>query len=250
MSFQNRKQKIIKIVEERGEISVKDLAELVITSEITIRRDLENLARDGFIYRTHGGAMRVDLVKSPVTFAQKSAQYMAQKDFICRLAAQEIDEGDIIFMDCGSTVFRLCQFIKNKSIRVITNSLPIIYELMNTAVTLNLVGGELDKERQAIHGTVALEHIKKYNADKAFLGIDGISVAQGLTAKSEKEANITLAMMKQAKTTYLLCDASKINKNQYLHFANLEAIDFLVTDANDAEINDFRAIGLQVLNSD
>jgi DeoR family transcriptional regulator, fructose operon transcriptional repressor len=247
MSFQNRKQKIIKIIEEKGEVSVKDLATLVATSEITIRRDLIALAKDGLIYRTHGGALRIDLAKSPIDFVNKSAQNVEKKDFICRIAAQEINDGDIIFMDCGSTVFRLCQFIKNKSIRVITNSLPVIYELTGTSVCLTMVGGEIDTQRQAVHGTTALEHIKRYNADKAFLGVDGIST-KGLSAKSEREAEITLAMMQQAQTTYLLCDSSKINKDQYLYFAELSTINFLITDADDTNLKNYTELHVKVLN--
>ena len=65
--------------------------------------------------------------------------------------------------------------------------------------SLNLIGGEFDQERQAVHGPVAIEHIRRYQADKAFLGVGGISAKNGLTSKSETEAAITLAMMEQSK---------------------------------------------------
>ncbi len=117
MSYQNRKQKILKIVEEQGEADVKELALKVQTSEITIRRDLTLMAADGLIFRTHGGAMKLSLANIPASFEQKTATNIEQKDYIARLAAQEINDGDIIFMDCGSTVFRLCQFIRNKRIK-------------------------------------------------------------------------------------------------------------------------------------
>ena len=129
MSYQSRKQKILKIVEEQGEVDVKNLALKVEISEITIRRDLALMAADGLIFRTHGGAMKHNLANFPVSFEHKITTNIEQKDDIARLAAQEIQDGDIIFMDCGSTVSRLCQFIKNKRIKVITNSLPVVYEL-------------------------------------------------------------------------------------------------------------------------
>ncbi len=248
MSFQNRKQKILQIIEERGEVSVKDLAEFAETSEVTIRRDLVLLSNDGLLYRTHGGAMPLSMLHPPTTFIQKSAQNAQQKDYICRLAAQEIQDDDVIFMDCGSTVFRLCQFIKNKRIKVITNSLPVIYELINTEVSLNLIGGEIDSERQAVHGVVAVEHIKKYSVDKAFLGVDGISVKKGLTALSEKEAQITSAMMQQTKTTFILCDFSKINQDKYLQFADIQAVNVIVTDASENLMREFIKAGIRVLN--
>jgi DeoR family transcriptional regulator, fructose operon transcriptional repressor len=248
MSFQNRKQKILQIIEQKGEVSVKDLAEFADTSEVTIRRDLIQLASDNLLYRTHGGAMPLSSINSPINFLQKSAQNASQKDYICRLAAQEIQDGDIIFMDCGSTVFRLCQFIKNKRIKVVTNSLPVVYELMNSEVSVNLIGGEVDSDRQAVHGIIAIEHIKRYSVNKAFLGIDGISIARGLTALSEKEAQITLTMMQQAQNTYILCDSSKINQDKYLQFADILSVTNIITDAEDELINIFRAIGIRVLN--
>lgn len=248
MSYQNRKQKILKIVETHGEVDVKTLAQLLETSEITIRRDLTLMAIDGLIFRTHGGAMKLSLANIPTSFEHKTVMNIEQKDYICRLAAQVIMDGEIIFMDCGSTVFRLCQFIKNKAIKVITNSLPVVYELSNTEVSINLIGGELDNKRQAIHGKIAVEHIERYKADKAFVGIDGISIENGLSAASEKEAEITTAMSSNAQTTYLLCDSSKLGKDKYLKFAPLNTIDVLITNEKSEILKPYRDYGLRVLN--
>lgn len=248
MSYQSRKQKILKIVEEQGEVDVKELALKVETSEITIRRDLALMAADGLIFRTHGGAMKLSLANIPASFEQKIAANIKQKDYIARLAAQEIQDGDIIFMDCGSTVFRLCQFIKNKRIKIITNSLPVVYELSNTEVSINLIGGELDNKRQAIHGQIANEHIRRYKADKAFLGIDGISVENGLSAVSEKEAEITIAMSSNAQQTYLLCDSSKLGKDKYLKFASLSIVDVLVTNEISELLKPYQDTGIRILN--
>ncbi|MFN8347108.1 MAG: DeoR/GlpR family DNA-binding transcription regulator [Spirosomataceae bacterium] len=249
MSYQSRKQIILKIVEEKGEAEVKELAQILDTSEITVRRDLGLMAADGLIYRTHGGAMKLSLVNPPVSFAQKSGRNADKKDYICRLAAAEINDGDVIFMDCGSTVFRLCPFIKNKKIKVVTNSLPVVYELMNTEVSINLIGGEVDNERQAVHGVIAAEHIRRYRADKAFLGVDGISPENGLSAVSEKEAELTQAMANQARITYLLCDSAKLGKNKYLTFAPLQLVNVLVTDEQSTEIIDsYTAAGVKVLH--
>lgn len=248
MSYQSRKQKILKIIEEQSEVDVKELAQKLETSDITIRRDLSLMAADGLIFRTHGGAMKLSLANIPVSFEQKTAMNVEQKDYICRLAAQEVMDGDIIFMDCGSTVFRLCQFIKNKRIKIITNSLPIVYELSNSEVSINLIGGELDEKRQAIHGKIAIEHIAKYKATKAFVGIDGISAENGLSAASEKEAEITTAMATNAETVYLLFDSSKLGKDKYLKFAPLTIIDVLVTDEKTVNLKAFQDFGLRILN--
>lgn len=246
MAFQNRKQTILRAVQEQGSVEVKDLAQQLNTSEITVRRDLATLAADGLVYRTHGGAMRVEPAK-PIDFNTKAAQHLERKEAICRLAAGEIQEGDTIFMDCGSTLFQLCQFIRNKSIRVITNSLPVVYELTNTAVSLNLIGGEVDAERQAVHGLMAGEHIARYRADKAFIGVDGLSVVRGLSAASEKEASIALAMGQQSSLVYLLCDSAKLEQDRYFQFAPLTFITTLVTDAKNDQLTEYRK-QIRVLN--
>ena len=179
MNFQKRKQAILQSLTDTGEADIKPLAAALKVSEITIRRDLNQLAADGLLRRTHGGAIKVAPHNLPFPFANKAAINVKAKEAIARRAAAGINDGDIIFLDCGSTVFHLCPFIKNKKIRVITNSLPILHELQDSRVSINLIGGEFDAERQAIHGKMAEYHIAKYRANRAFLGIDGIS-ARGL----------------------------------------------------------------------
>ena len=246
MNFQKRKRIILEELESQGEVDIRKLAVALDTSEITIRRDLNQLAGDGLLYRTHGGAMKVNPLEIPHKFINKAAKNMEAKDKICRAAACMISDGDIIFMDCGSTVFRLCQFIKNKRIKVITNSIPIVFELQNSLVSLNIIGGEFDAERQAVHGRIANQHIAFYKADQAFLGVDGIS-ANGLFANSELEADITRAFAAQSAKTCLLCDASKIGRESYLRFAKLKIINTIITDSQSEELEQFTKQGIEVI---
>ena len=247
MNFQKRKQKILEQLDRTGEVDIKELAAALDISEITARRDLNQLANDGLLYRTHGGAMKVDPLAKPKDFANKAAQNADIKDSICRKAAEHINDGDIIFMDCGSTVFRLCQFIKHKMIKVITNSLPVIYELQNCSVSINIIGGEFNTERQATHGKIANEHIARYRAGKAFLGVDGIS-RNGLFANSELEADITQAFAANSSKTYLLCDDSKIGKESYLKFGELNMINTIITNSKSDELAYFKKQGVEVIN--
>jgi len=245
MNSQKRKRLILQRLEATGEVDIKELAAELKVAEITIRRDMNLLAEDGLLYRTHGGAMKVGEVELRHPFGNKAAVNVAAKEAICRRAAEEVGDGDIVFMDCGSTVFHLCPFIRNKKIQVITNSLPVIYELQNSRVVLNVIGGELDAERQAVHGKMAEQHIQKYRGTVAFLGIDGIS-AEGLFANSEKEATMTLSMAARSKRKILLCDASKIGRETYLHFAGVELIDMVITDARAADCRFLVRAGVKV----
>ncbi|HVS92825.1 MAG TPA: DeoR/GlpR family DNA-binding transcription regulator [Mucilaginibacter sp.] len=246
MNFQKRKRLILEKLDAHGDIDVKQAAAEFNISEITIRRDLNRLAADGLLYRTHGGAMKVNPLEVPHEFVNKAAKNVEAKDKICHAAADRIVDGDIIFMDCGSTVYRLCQFIKNKKIKVITNSLPVVYELQNSLVSLNIIGGEFNAERQAVHGRMADEHISHYKATKAFLGVDGIS-RNGLFANSELEADITQAFAAHSSKTYLLCDESKIGRETYLKFGKLEMISAIITNSRSTELEYFKKKAIEII---
>jgi DeoR family transcriptional regulator, fructose operon transcriptional repressor len=248
MSFQKRKRIILNILDKNGEADVKDLARQLEASEITIRRDLAQLGAEGWLERTHGGALKAGPAKPPVAFATKNTAQAEAKAYIGELAAGQVQEGEVIFMDCGSTVYQMCSYLRMKNIVVITNSLPVVHELMGTSVKINLIGGELDPQRQAVHGHRAEEHIRRYQADRAFVGADGVSVARGLSAGSEYEAGITLAMANQAHRTYLLCDESKLEQNRYLSFAPLSLVNTLVTNATGAQVLRYAECGVSILN--
>jgi len=228
MSSKKRRKSMLEALRPGEELSVKELAEQFETSEITVRRDLTALAEKGLVVRTHGGVMLPD----KTAFVQKDQNFSAAKAHIGRLAAAQVNPGDIIFMDCGSTVFQMCVFLKDMAdLTVITNSLPVVNELSGQpGIRINLVGGEVDTARKAVHGAMAVEHIARYRASKAFVGTDGFSLAGGLSAHSEKEASITLGMARQSKVTYLLCDASKLEKDSYYQYAPLSLVHCLVTD--------------------
>jgi DeoR family transcriptional regulator, fructose operon transcriptional repressor len=251
MNFQVRKQKIVEKLEQIGHCDVKELAILLETSEITVRRDLIILAEQGLLVRTRGGAMKPSLSQMPVSFLQKAMINSNQKDSICQKAASFIQEGDVVFLDCGSTVFRMCPFIRHLKIKVVTNSLPIVNELLDSSVSLNFVGGEFDKERQATHGVLAVRHIKYYRADKAFVGIGGISLANGLSASSEKEAEMTTALVQNARETFFLCDSGKLEKDRYFPFAPVNFVQNLITDADVSKqiVKQYQAAGVRILIS-
>lgn len=229
MTNKARQRAIVETLESGREYAVSELALAFGTSEISIRRDLAVLARKGLVERTHGGAMKPD--KSG--FSQKTVVNSEAKAWIGRKAAELVDAGDVIFLDCGSTVFQMCRHLKQLSeLTVITNSIPVLNELLGQpGVTVNFIGGEVDAARKAVHGMTALEHIGRYRADKAFVGVDGISLAHGLTANSEKEASLTLALSRQARHTYILCDSAKFEKDRYIKFGELGLAAALITDA-------------------
>ena len=250
MNFQLRKHHILSVLEQKRSLAVADVAHDLNTTPITIRRDLAQLASQGLLVRTHGGAVLPSVAKHPVAFARKAATNLKQKEYICRLAVAHIAAGDTIFIDCGSTTFPLCPLIRHLKIRVLTNSLPVVFELVGSAVQVVVAGGEIDAERQAVHGALAVEHLRRYAVDKAFLGVDGLSVRRGLSANSELEATISQAVLGTARHVFLLCDSSKLEQDKYLQFAPLSAIGTLVTDqqAPAQVLAQYREAGVRVLS--
>lgn len=226
-----RHRQILEFLMKGQEQSVSFLAEQLHTSEITIRRDLTILAEQGKLVRTHGGAIRNELPFVP--FVQKAATQTQAKKRIGQRAASVVQEHDILFLDCGSTVLAMAPYLKSfQNLKIITNSLPLIWELREAPhLSINLIGGELDLHRQAVHGSVALEHVARYHATKAFIGVDGISLKNGLTARSETEASFTNALLAHAKESFLLVDSGKFEKDSYLKFAPLTAIHHIITNA-------------------
>lgn len=250
MNFQLRKHYILTTLEQQRSLTVAAVAAHLGTTPITIRRDLAELESQGLLVRTHGGAVLPSMARHPVAFARKAAINLPQKTYICQLAARQVAEGDTIFIDCGSTTFPLCALIRQLRIRVITNSLPVLFELVGSAAQVVIAGGEVDAGRQAVHGALAAEHLRRYTFDKAFLGADGLSLSRGLSANGEPEASISQAVLAGAHRAFLLCDSSKLEQDKYLQFAPLSAIHTLITDAqaDPAVLARYEEAGLRILS--
>lgn len=227
-----RKKIILNLLKKRGSVSVYEILKECNASDITIRRDLSELEEKGLLIRTHGGAIKNTAVDNLFTFNNKMNQNKENKEYICKIASKFIHDHDIIFIDCGSTMSFLPKYIsKKESLTVITNSLPIISELIHIEnIKLIVIGGEVLNERKATYGRSAERSIPHYHANKAFIGTDGISLSKGLTSYDEKESLITLKMAENADEVFLLCDSTKIEKNSFVNFAPFSIVDHIITD--------------------
>jgi DeoR family transcriptional regulator, fructose operon transcriptional repressor len=232
-------------------ITIKDIVNKCKVSEITARRDLISLEQKGIIKRTHGGAILTSGLPELFGFDNKAREHREQKVEICKFAASLIEDNDTIYMDCGTTVFFLARFITRfKNLRVITNSLPVVSELIPyPQLKIYLIGGELDNDRKALYGSMTENLIARYKADKAFIGAGGVSLENGLSSVDEKEASITTKMAEAAKKVFLLCDSSKIENNSYFTYSSVSVLTNLVTDAGISQehLNLYRNKGINVL---
>ena len=251
MTHELRKKAILQMLDKNEIISVKDIINKCKVSEITARRDLISLEQKGIIKRTHGGAILTSGLPELFRFDNKAKEHMVQKIGICKLAATLIEENDTIYMDCGTTVFFLTRFIKRfKNLRIITNSLPVVSELiLCPQIKIYLIGGELDNDRKALYGSMTENLIGRYKADKAFIGAGGISLENGLSSVDEKEASITIKMAEAAKKVFLLCDSSKIENDSYFTYSSVSVLTILITDdgISQEHLNMLKGKGINVL---
>ncbi len=232
MEHELRKRYILNYLNKNESISIQDIVGNFDISEITARRDLNELESKGFLFRVHGGAIKSKMTGGLFDFNNKAIQFRDQKIEICRYAAGFIEEGDTIYMDCGTTVYFLARFLKKiQNLRVITNSLPVISELLPfPRIKVYLIGGELDNSRKALYGPMTENLLNRYKADKAFIGAGGVSIAHGLSSVDEKEASITIKMAESAKQVFLLCDSSKLEKDSYFTYSSLSLVTYLITN--------------------
>ena len=232
MTHELRKKLILQMLDKNEAVTIKEIVNRCKISEITARRDLISLEQRGIIKRTHGGAILTSGLPELFGFDNKAIEHREQKIEICKNAASFIEENDTIYMDCGTTVYFLARFItRYKNLRVITNSLPVVSELMPyPQIKLYLIGGELDNSRKALYGPMTENLIARYKADKAFIGAGGVSLEHGLSSVDEKEASITIKMAQAAKKVYLLCDSSKVENDSYFTYSSLSLVTYLITD--------------------
>ena len=242
-----RKKEILQFLSTSQKASVKVIAAKFDVSDITIRRDLQNLENEGKVTRYHGGAM---IKEEQSSYPFKNQKNIAAKRSIGIVASKLIKPGDKIFLDCGSTISWLCQAIKDvPDITIITNSLPNLLALEESRAKINFVGGEYDKSRRAAHGHMANNHLKYYAADLAFIGVDGISLEMGCTSHTEVEIDNSKIMASQSKQSIVLCDATKFGKDAYIKMMDVSQVHTIITDnkVDKIELNRFRKAGLKVL---
>ena len=232
MIKENRKKYLLNLINEKNFANVSEIAKQFNITQMTVRRDLNELENEGFIIRKYGGAVKSEAVTSLFAFDKRIKKMEEEKDAICRKAASFIENNDAVFIDCGTTLHKICKYIKRKNgLRIITNSLPVISELINHPnINLNLIGGKIIHERRSVYGSMALRNLDEYYIDKSFIGANGVTIENGLSSYDEQEGEITRRIIEKSNVNYLLCDSSKIGVNSFYNFSPITLIQNIITD--------------------
>ncbi len=210
-----------------------DLMDVLDTSEATVRRDLEWLEDKGFLERTHGGAILNQRVMVDQEFQQRIQKFPDEKKIIGELAASLITEGDIVFINSGSTAAQVLKNIPpNPRITVYTNNMSILTDIVEPGFKLHLIGGEFQPRSNSLAGRFALDNLGLVFANKAILGVDGISLKHGCTVPTNHEAEVVRRMIDRTKgQVIVVADHSKWGAVSNFPVAEIDEINKLVTDS-------------------
>jgi DeoR/GlpR family transcriptional regulator of sugar metabolism len=227
-----RREKILELIQEDGSAKVISLAKMFKVSEVTIRQDLEKLESEGLILREHGGAFLKNVEDSVRSFTLFNQTNMDKKAIIGKVAASLIETGETIILDSGSTTTEIArQLIGKKGITVITNALNIALILgAEPGIEVIVTGGEFKPPTLSLTGQKAAKFFEDIHVDKLFLATAGISLRSGLTYPSLSDIVVKKAMIDSADKTYLVADSSKIGKNAFASLGALSLIDYIITD--------------------
>jgi DeoR/GlpR family transcriptional regulator of sugar metabolism len=226
---------ILDTLEEDSVGLVSNLADQLEVSESTIRRDLEELETQGLIQRIHGGAVLVkpELKQaSPFDLRQTSHNY--EKDLVGRAAAEWVRDGEVIFLDGGTTTQSMVPYLLDRlNLTVVTCGLNIACALSDRAsISTIVIGGELHVPSQSFIGPTAVEALGAIRCDRAFIGTGGISAEHGVTNRFLGFVEIKRKAMEISRQAAVVTDGSKIGIATLGHVAPVEAFDLLVTDTS------------------
>jgi len=248
MFADERRQKILSILESDNRVEVEDLSLRLGVSLDTIRRDLRQLNARQLLQRTHGGAIKRLAPSLPYEVRQELLS--SAKDSIGKLAATLVEEGDAIIIGSGTTTYALARSLTVGRATVITNSLDAALVLSTrSGITLRVTGGRWSSRLHELTGHEAVEAISRYRVRKLFLGASGLSAKHGLTCSDPDESLLFQAMIASSQEVVVLADSSKLGEVGYAWVAPLKAIHYLVTDSR-ADIGEFQNSGIQILQTE
>ena len=230
MLKEERYDQIYSILKERNSATVQYLQKRLYVSEATIRRDLEAMEKGGLIERVWGGAMLHAVEKDIPSFVRVRTN-AEKKERIALLASHLLKNSSSIFFDSSTSCLSLIPHLaRHKDITVITNSLEMSHMLgAQSSATINLLGGQI-YEGYILSGYMAVDSVKKYHANQMFFSCSGLSVDGSLWSIEPRVVEVSREMMKRADQRILLCDSSKFGKTQLWHLADLEEIDYVISD--------------------
>lgn len=244
MLTEERYQIILDEIKKKSIVSVSELVKLLDTSESTIRRDLNSLHKEGLLKKVHGGATNIKKVenKEEVKVNIRKDLNIEKKIEIAKYAANLIEDGDIVYIDAGTTTELMIDFIEAKGAIFVTNGIIHAKKLIQREFKTYILGGELKLITEAIVGTEAVNSIKKYNFSKGFFGTNGISLESGFTTPDINEALVKTEAINRSSNAYVLTDETKFEEIGFVTFADISSARIVTTKLNNNKYRRFTEV--------
>ena len=233
MFTDERRQVILSALAIHGSISVADLSRMVRSSEITVRRDLKALEDAGRIVRHRGGASATRSLMDEPTYREKSVVAATHKLEIAELAAELVEDGDVIMLCAGTTTHAVARRLIRRRLMVATNSLLVAMTLSDAPdIEVLLVGGILRGNIRAVIGGEAERDVSRLRFQTVFLSGNGLTAANGLSTPNLHVASLDRAAVEAARRVVVLADHTKVGVDSMVQTVPTDRIDVLVTDGD------------------
>jgi DeoR/GlpR family transcriptional regulator of sugar metabolism len=247
----DRRHRILEQVAEHQTIHIAKLAEELGVSEMTIRRDIGRLERDGFLRRTYGGATAHITRSMELLFNARALENAPAKRIIGMHAAQTLRPERTIFIGIGSTTEQFAMFLPpREDLTVVTGSLPVASLLGTRKGRVVVLGGSVLTDELACVGPVAAATVRRYHADMAVLGAAGLSARHGITELSDEAAEIQRLMIEHSERLVIVADGSKLGETAMASVAPAQRINTLITNASapPQELIELEALGIEIIS--
>ena len=233
---EQRRRKILDLLEQKGQITVRDLVERFDVSAVTARADLDALAATGSAVRSHGGAVRQMEASQDYPLRFKETLHRGEKIKIGRAAAELVRPNEVIILDSGTTTAEVARHLKARKIQpvtIITNALNIASDLLDAqGISVMVIGGLMRPISCSFVGPQAENMLKEFHADRLFLAVDGFDLEIGASTPDVFEAQLNGVMMRVAKEVNVVADSSKLGRRSVSRIGPLEKVHRLITDSH------------------
>jgi DeoR/GlpR family transcriptional regulator of sugar metabolism len=232
MTAEERQKRIAEYLQKAEFASLEELANHVLASISTVRRDVIELAAIGTIARTHGGARLLHPQSDEYAFSRRDTLQLPEKEAIGRACAALIQPGQSVIMDAGSTIYHVARHLKPEALQVITNSIPVVNLFASTQQFEVVVSGGIIYPRLGVLvGPLAVAAFSGMHADVAIMSAGGISL-EGITNSHALLIDIQKAMLNAAGKVIFCLDHTKFGRRSVAQLCDLSVIDTVVTDAD------------------
>lgn len=247
-----RRNRILELVRQDGKVLVSELSQKLGATQVTIRNDLTALERDGYLVRTKGGAILMphqdDGSNSPLLNLRIDRS--DEKQAVAKAVAGMVRDGDTLFINSGSTTQLVANALKERrNLNIVTNSLAaatILGDMPTFRVVL--LGGSINATYGFTYGGDAQAQLAKFQADWAFLSVDGVSVRGGITTHHAEEAVIDNMMIDGARSAWIVVDRSKIGRAGFARIGDdLQRVGLVTSAGDPSETRDLEKCGMRIV---